>query len=143
MKKIIDLYKKYKEIINYLIVGALTTLVSLVTYYICVSTFLDPNNGIQLQIANIISWILSVTFAYITNRIFVFESKNKNILKEVVSFTSSRVITLLIDMFIMFIMVTTLKLNDKISKLVCQVVVIILNYIFSKLFVFKKKKIEN
>lgn len=138
MKKIIELYKKYEEIINYLIIGVLTTVVSLVTYYACVLTFLDPKNAIELQIANIISWILAVAFAYITNRIFVFKSKNKQILKEITSFVSARVLTLLIDMFIMFIMVTTLNINDKISKLVVQVVVIILNYVFTKLFVFKK-----
>lgn len=140
MKKIIELYKKYEEIINYLIIGVLTTVVSLVTYYACVYTFLDPKDAIELQIANVISWILAVAFAYITNRIFVFKSKSKQILKEITSFVSARVLTLLIDMFIMFIMVTTLHINDKISKLVVQVVVIVLNYILSKLFVFKKRK---
>ena len=138
MKKIISLYKKYEEIINYLIVGGLTTLVSLVTYYICVLTVFNPKDALELQIANIISWVISVSFAYITNRVFVFKSKSKKLLKEISSFVSARVITLVLDMFIMFIMVTTLGLNDKISKLVVQVVVIILNYVFSKLFVFKK-----
>ena len=138
MKKIISLYKKYEEIINYLIVGGLTTVVSLVTYYACVLTILDPKNALELQIANIISWIVSVSFAYITNRIFVFKSKSKNILKEIGSFVSARVITLLLDMFIMFLMVTLMGINDKISKIIVQVVVIVLNYIFSKLFVFKK-----
>lgn len=140
MKKIIELYKKYKELINYLIVGVLTTIVSLATYFICTNTFLDPGIAIELQIANILSWILAVSFAYITNRIFVFNSKNNNIFKEIISFTSSRVLTLIIDMLIMFIMVTTFGINDKISKLVCQVVVTILNYVFSKLFVFKNNK---
>ena len=69
------LYFKYKEIINYLIVGGLTTVVSLVTYYLCVLTFLDPGHPVQLQIANVISWIFAVTFAYFTNRKYVFESK--------------------------------------------------------------------
>lgn len=140
MKKIIKLYKKYEEIINYLIVGVLTTVVSLAAYYLCVLTFLNPKNGMELQIANLISWICAVTFAYITNRIFVFKSKNKNIIKEILSFTSSRVITLLMDMFIMFLMVTIMHFNDKIAKLVVQVVVTIGNYILSKLFVFSKKK---
>lgn len=138
MKKIINLYKKYEEIINYLIVGVLTTVVSLATYYICVLTFLDPNKAIELQIANIISWVCAVLFAFITNKIFVFKSKNKKIFKEFISFVSARVLTLLLDMLIMFIMVTTLGINDKISKLVVQVVVIILNYVLSKIFVFKK-----
>ena len=78
MEKILNLYKKYKEIINYLIVGVLTTVVSLAVYYISVFTFLNPDNSIQLQIANILSWIAGVAFAYFTNRKYVFESKNKN-----------------------------------------------------------------
>jgi len=142
MKKIIELYKKYEEIINYLIVGGLTTVVSLAGYYACVYTFLDPKVALELQIANVISWVIGVTFAYITNRIFVFKSKNKNMVKEISSFVGARVVTLLMDMLIMYLMVTVGGLNDKISKLVAQVVVIVLNYVLSKLFVFKKKEEE-
>ena len=138
MKKIIELYKKYQEIINYLIVGVLTTVVSLVTYYICVLTIFNPEDALELQLANIISWICAVLFAYITNKIFVFKSKNRNIIKEISSFVGARVLTLILDMLIMFIMVTTLGINDKVSKLVVQVVVTILNYVFIKIFVFKK-----
>lgn len=134
------LFKKFcnKEIIFYLIFGVLTTLVSLIVYYFCTLTFLNPQNAIQLQIANIISWVLSVVFAYVTNRRFVFESKNPNKLEEIIKFVSARLLTLLLDMFIMFVCVTILKFNDKISKLLSQVIVIISNYIFSKIFVFKK-----
>ena len=78
MEKLISLYKRYKEIVNYLIVGGLTTVVSLGVYYGCVLTILDPEVAVQLQAANIISWIAAVTFAYFTNRKFVFESKNEN-----------------------------------------------------------------
>jgi len=140
MKKLIELFKKYSEVIRYLVVGVLTTIVSLVTYYICVFTVLDPKIALELQIANIISWICSVAFAYITNRIFVFKSKSKRLFKEITSFVSSRVVTLLLDMGIMFLMVTLLNINDKISKIIVQVIVIILNYLLSKMFVFKKKK---
>lgn len=133
------LYKKYKEIINYLIVGVLTTVVSLGVYYVCVLTFLDPNQAIQLQAANVISWIAAVTFAYFTNRKFVFESKNPDMLKEASAFVGARVTTLLMDMLCMFIMVTCMGLNDKIAKLVVQVIVTVANYIFSKIFVFRKK----
>ena len=135
------IYKKYEEIINYLIVGVLTTIVSLSSYYILVFTILNPNNPLELQIANVISWICAVTFAYITNRKYVFKSKNQKKLKEIVSFTSSRIITLLLDMLIMFITVTIFKINDKIAKLIIQVVVTITNYVLSKLIVFKKEKI--
>jgi len=64
LKKILDIYHKYEEIINYLIVGLLTTVVSLVTYFICTGLFLDPNNKIELQIANLISWIFAVTAVF-------------------------------------------------------------------------------
>ena len=140
MEKIKELYKKYKEIINYLIFGVLTTVVSLIVYYVAVYTFLNPENAVQLQIANILSWIAGVTFAYFTNRKYVFDSKEQNRLKEAGKFVMARVVTLLMDMVIMWLGVTVLCFNDKIMKLVSQVVITISNYVFSKLFVFKKKK---
>ena len=118
MEKIKQLYERYKEIF----------------------TILDPENAIQLQIANFISWVAGVIFAYITNRKFVFESKNDNKIKEASKFVASRIITLIADMIIMFLGVTTLHLNDKIVKLISQVIVIVSNYVFSKLFVFVKKE---
>ena len=138
MNKIKELYQKYKEIINYLIFGVLTTVFSLVTYYICVYTFINPEEAVQLQIANVISWFFGVTFAYITNRKFVFESNEQNKIKEASKFVTSRIATLLMDMAIMFIGVTLLKFNDKIIKIVSQVVVIIANYLLSKIIVFNK-----
>lgn len=139
MEKIKEMYLKYKEIINYLIFGVLTTVVSIGVYYICVYTFLNPENVVQLQIANIISWVAGVAFAYVTNRKFVFESKEENKLKEAGKFVTSRITTLLMDMTIMFIGVTLCKFNDKIIKLISQVVVIVMNYLLSKIIVFKKK----
>lgn len=136
----IELYKKYKEIINYLIFGVLTTVVSLATYYICVFTFLNPENPVELQIANIISWIFAVLFAYVTNRKYVFESKEKNKVKEATKFVGSRVFTLILDMGVMWLGVTILGFSDKIMKMVSQVLIIIGNYIISKLFVFKKEQ---
>lgn len=137
MKKIINIYNKYKEVINYLIFGVLTTIISLLVYYILTSTLLNPKKSIELQIANIISWIISVLFAYLTNRKYVFESKNDNIVKEVSSFFGARLITLILDMLIMYIGVTLLHGNDKILKIVSQFIVIVSNYLFSKVFVFK------
>ena len=130
----------YREIIAYLIVGVLTTIVSLATYYIVTITFLNPNNPIELQIANILSWIFAVTFAYFTNRKYVFESKEKNKVKEGTKFILSRLTTLALDMLTMFVMVSLLSINDRISKLVSQVIVVVGNYIISKFFVFKKNK---
>lgn len=141
MDKLVMLYRNNKEIINYLIIGVLTTIVSLVTYYLLTFSFLNPNNNLELQVANVISWVVSVMFAYITNRKYVFESKSCNIKKELSKFVSSRLTTLVIDMMLMFIFVSLLMFNDKIIKLIVQFVVIILNYIFSKLFVFKSDKV--
>ena len=139
MKNIINsIYHKNEEIWNYLIVGVLTTLVGLLSYYLSVITILNPNNALELQIANVISWICAVAFAYFTNRVFVFKSKEKNKIKEATKFVGSRVVTLLLDVLTMFIIVTILKMNDKIGKLISQVIVMIGNYIISKLFVFKK-----
>ena len=130
----------YREIIAYLIVGVLTTIVGLGTYYLATITFLDPKNPVELQIANIISWVFAVAFAYFTNRKYVFESKEQNKLKEGSKFILSRLTTLGLDMLTMFIMVSVLNINDRISKLVSQFIVIVGNYVISKFFVFKKKK---
>jgi len=126
------------EIVRYLIVGGLTTVVSLSVYYGCVLTFLDPENPLQLQAANIISWIAAVTFAFFANRIFVFRSRGGGVLREAGAFYLARVGTLLMDMCIMFVGVTLMGYSDKVMKLIVQVVVTIANYVFSKLFVFRK-----
>lgn len=139
MKKIKELYYKYEEIISYLIVGGLTTVVSLATYYLLVYTILNPKEAVELQIANIISWIASVTFAYFTNRKYVFKAKEKISFKEGINFYLSRVSTLLLDMLMMYVFVSVLRFDDKIIKLIVQVIVIVLNYVLSKFIVFKKK----
>ena len=134
-----EIYYKNPGVWNYLIVGLLTTIVRLVTYSIATRTFLDPTDEFELQIANVVSWVFAVAFAYITNRIFVFKSKNKNILSELTKFIGSRVLSLIMDMLIMLIIVTVMGFSDIIGKVVSQVVVTIANYILSKLLVFKKK----
>ena len=130
---------KCKEIIRYLIVGVLTTVLSLGVYFILTNTFLNPHKKLELQLANIISWFISVLFAYFTNRKYVFESKEKHIFKESLAFFSSRLATLILDMLIMFLGVSILSFNDKLVKLFSQIVIIVLNYVLSKLFVFQKK----
>ena len=131
-------YNKYKEALLYLFFGVCTTLVNLVTKWILLLTVIDSSNAIQLQEAIIISWIVSVLFAYVTNRKFVFESKSKSIFKEISSFFGSRVLTLILEMVIMYIFVTALNFNVYLFTIISQVLVIVLNYVFSKLFVFKK-----
>ncbi|MBR5246227.1 MAG: GtrA family protein [Clostridia bacterium] len=140
MTKIINLYKKHKEIINYIIVGGLTTLVSMAIFYGSTLTFLDGNDAVQLQFANVISWIGAVFFSYVANRVFVFESKSPKIFKEFVSFVSSRILTLLLDMGTMFVLATLLHINYNFSKIVAMVLVTVGNYVISKIFVFKKEK---
>ena len=144
MQKIKELYLKYKEVIHYLVFGVLTTVVSLVVKYLLLFTIFSADNALQLQITVVISWIAACTFAYITNRIWVFESKSKEILKEMIKFYVARLATLGLEMFIMFVFVTLLKLNTPIWvivwTLVAQAAVIIANYILSKLIVFKNKE---
>jgi putative flippase GtrA len=138
MKRLIDLYKKYSEIINYLIVGVLTTLVSIVIYWVFTKLF-----HVNYMISNIISWIGSVSFAYITNKKFVFNSKcdsEKDVLIEIYQFFKYRVFSLVIDILLMYAFVEIFNIDDMIAKVIVQVIVIALNYIFSKLFVFKKKE---
>ena len=144
MKKLTDLYKKYEEIITYIFFGALTTLVSLSVKWGLLFTIFDAKNDLHLQIAIILSWILAVTFAYVTNRKFVFKSKNKDLLKEVISFFGSRILTLGMEMLVMWFFVSFLHLNTELWILVwtllTQILIIIGNYILSKIIVFKDKK---
>lgn len=144
MKKLFNLYKKYEEIINYLIIGGLTTVIGVGSKLLLLFTVLDQTNGVQLQIAEIISWILAVLFAYFTNRAFVFKSKvkGKRQVREALNFVKGRVSTQLIQMFIMWFFVTLLKLDSDfwvvVFTLICQVMQIVLNYVISKFLVFKK-----
>ena len=137
-----EILKKYREQISYLVVGGLTTAVSLLTYYVCTKTFLNPEIPLQLQTANVISWICAVAFAYVTNRRYVFRSRAENKVQEAAKFVLSRVTTLLMEMAIMWLGVTALGINDRIVKLVAQVIIILANYVLSKLMVFRKKEKE-
>ena len=144
MLKIKELYDRYKEIINYLIFGGLTTIINLIVKYVLLFTLLDAENAFELQIAVIVSWIIACAFAYITNRIWVFESKSENILKEISKFYIARISTLGLEMIILYIFITALKFNSNIWVIIwtlfAQVTVIVGNYILSKLIVFRKEK---
>lgn len=137
-----NLYKKYEEIINYLIMGVLTTIVSLVSYYIFVEIFKKIfEKNISIGIATTISWILAVLFAYVTNKKYVFKTNTDkdSTIKECYEFYKYRIFSLLIDLFFMWLFVNVFKMNDKIAKLINQFIITAVNYVFSKLFVFKKK----
>lgn len=135
--KCMEIYNKLsddlKEKINYLIAGGLTTLISIVSYYI-LRVVID-----DYKICTVLSWIIAVIFAYFINRGFVFKSKEKNKFKEFVSFIASRLVTLVIELLAMYVLVQLIKMNDRIAKIIVQIIVIVLNYILSKIFVFKKK----
>ena len=131
------LLKKYKFIILYGIFGVLTTLINIVSYSLFYSVF-----GVSNVISNIIAWVLSVLFAFITNKLWVFESKSfefKLFMAELGNFTLCRLATGVLDLGIMFVGVDLLKGPAIILKVVSNVIVIILNYVMSKVFVFKKK----
>ena len=137
MKKI---YYKYEEIINYLIFGILTTIISVITYLFFANIIFSIKNDLTIQISNVLSWICAVTFAYITNRKYVFKSKikGKKQIKEAMNFFLSRIFSLIVDMLMMYILFSIIHMDDTIAKLLVQIVVVILNYLLSKIIVFKK-----
>ena len=131
------LFAKYKQTILYLIFGVLSTIVNILTYAFC-----TRNLNIEFLISNWIAWIVAVLFAYITNKFFVFESKKINIkflIKELSSFVSCRLLSGIKEMILMYTMISLMSLNDFIVKIITNVVVVILNFIFSKLIIFKNK----
>lgn len=140
MEKIKELFKKYREPILYIIFGGFTTLVNYVIYIAL--RFLN----VDIYVTNICAWIGAVLFAYFTNRGIVFNSQSKKFderVKEILSFYAARVFSLLIEMLMLYIFVTLMQLNEFLMKLLIQFIVIALNYIFSKFFIFKKKKTED
>lgn len=158
-----SLYTEYKELFNYIVFGVLTTVVSFVSYYIFRKIFPGENSvpDFLKWVFNLtavfgtesatvlpvfLSWICSVTFAYITNRIWVFESKAKGLgaVFECLKFYGARVLTLFVDILIMFLLVDLTGINGTLweffAKAVSSVFVLVLNYILSKLLVFRGKK---
>lgn len=136
LKDVKELYLKYKEIINYLFFGGLAMIVNFGSYFIFARLF-----GIDKVISSALSWFTSVLFAYITNKLFVFDSKKETktaIIKECISFFLARIVSgILCDVGTFALMVNILNINDIISKVVTQIMVVILNYVFSKFIVFK------
>lgn len=144
-----------REVLSYLVFGALTTVVALVTFWLPDKLFSavgyqgvvhyvtgSDKNFAYIE-ANVISWICAVLFAFVTNKLFVFESKatdKKTVLRELATFVGGRVATLLIDTGLMVLFVTALSMPEMIAKIIVQVVVVVLNYFISKLLVFRVKK---
>ena len=149
MNLIKDLFNKYKEIIMSLVMGFATTIVSWVTYALFEKMFHDSNQAVL--IASTLSWICSVIFAYITNKLFVFESYSWNpafIAKELSLFVSTRFATGVFEIASITLLVDVLKFDPPVfktkgmvAKIIVSIIVVILNYIFSKLLIFKKDDI--
>ena len=148
-EKLMSLIEKVvsKEVFNYLLFGVMTTIVNMIVFKI----FKDR---MDVLIANVIAWVAAVIFAFVTNKLFVFESKSwalKVLAKEIPSFTGARVLTLGIEELGLFVMINLLHLEkvltipsvvsgEMVIKLIIAVVVVVLNYIFSKLIIFRKKE---
>lgn len=126
--------EKLRELLFYLIFGILTTLINIVCYRLL--RYL----GINYLISNLISFIISILFAYITNRNYVFKSNSKHfkeIILEIIHFISFRLFSLLFDMLFMIVMIEFIKIDDFYAKIITNIIVVILNYLFSKKYIFK------
>lgn len=138
MNKILTFYKKFQKIIDYIFFGGLTTLVNIGVFF-----FIESVLNKSYVIANIISIIAAILFAYVTNKIFVFKSKThtwKDTILEFLNFISFRFVSGLFDMASMYILIDILKMQTNPSKILTQFIVLLSNYLFSKYFVFRHKK---
>lgn len=129
----INIYNQYKMPILYIIFGGLTTLVNIIVYFVCYDVLALSN-----VLSTIIAWILSVIFAFITNKLYVFESKSNSMFYEISTFFGCRLGTGILDVGIMYLTVDILKWNALLMKIISNVIVIVLNYILSKVIIFKK-----
>lgn len=133
---IIQLIKKYHAILAYLVFGGLTTVINILVFAVL-------NPLMNYQIANIIAWFLSVLFAYITNKLWVFSSQTIGftaLIREMSSFFTFRGLSLLMDIFMMWLGISVLRVNPVLTKIVDNVIVVVANYFFSKLYIFKSSK---
>ena len=129
------IYHKNEEVWNYLISGALGVVISVTSYALCCKLI-----GLDIIVSNVISWIVAVISMYLMNKIFVFKSKcktYKDVFKEFCSFIIARIMTLIIETIILYVGAELLSIDDIIVKVISQIIVIVLNYIFSKLWIFK------
>ena len=145
MNKIIELFNKYREIIIYIIVGGLTTVVNFVIYYLCKIT-IGTSTILTMNISNFIAWVVAVLFAFVANKLYVFNSKSLEktvVLKEFCGFVAARVFSpYAVLHYPLPDLINSPDLRcipDMICKLFAQVVIILMNYFFSKFIIFKKK----
>lgn len=139
MSKLQELYGKYRELIIYFIVGIITTVVNWAASFLLDAFLLDSSSPVQNTIINVIAWIVAVLVSFPMNRRWVFQSRNPSWVGEFFGFTASRISTLLIEELIMLLCVNLFHIPFMIAKVfIASVVVIVLNYVFSKLLVFRK-----
>ena len=137
VEKLKALYKRYQDVIPYLFFGVCTTLVNMAAYWLVAYPL-----GLSVAASTVIAWILAVLFAYVTNRRWVFHSDARTtseILREMASFFSCRLATGLLDLGCMFLFVDVLHWNDLLIKALDNVLVVVLNYVASKLLIFRKR----
>ena len=130
------LIEKYKDVVPYLFFGVCTTLVNIIVYWLCAHTF-----GMRVMSGTIIAWVIAVFFAYLTNRKWVFDSEAegaKDILRETMIFFLCRLATGVCDGLLMYMLVYSLHFNDVLIKTIANAIVIILNYIASRVLVFRR-----
>ncbi len=143
IEKVKTLCIRHREILIYLIVGVLTTMVSWTAKFLWNLIFYEGTaypSGLQNSILSVVSWVSGVLFAYPTNRKWVFRSTNPDILKEAAGFVGSRLATLVLEWLVNLILVSGLHVSIYVSTIIAAVLVVIGNYVFSKLLVFRKKK---
>lgn len=136
-KPIRDFYYKHESVMLYLIVGAMTTAVSLITQYIPLLL------GFPTEVNTTVSWICSVTFAFFTNKVWVFRDKARgrsDWIRQAAAFYGGRLTTYFLELAFMSFTVRVLLRNEYVMKLIAQVFILIINYLFSKLVVFRKKR---
>lgn len=136
--RISNIWSKHREVLLYLIFGVLTTVVNYVVYLP-----LHSAGALFASVANVIAWVVAVIFAYLTNKPFVFDSKDwswKTVLPEFTKFVGARMGSLVVETLILLLCVDILSWNGVIMKLVTSVLVVVLNYISSKFLVFKKDR---
>ncbi len=137
LKKLADLYRKHREGMRYLVFGGLSTVLNIIVFAICAKAM-----NFSTTISNTIAWIIAVLFAYITNKLYVFDSKTEKkaaLIKEIILFFGARVFTLILETAFLWLVIDKLGFNEIFMKIISNILVIILNYIFSKIFIFVKK----
>lgn len=137
-KELLELARRSQSVIAYLVFGVLTTAVNVVSYWFCTRAL-----NLTTMPSTVIAWVLAVSFAYVTNRRWVFHSEEHGfagIFSEIVRFFSARLATGVVDWLCMYLFVDVFKFDDLIIKVVTNVIVIILNYVASKLVVFRSSK---